>query len=141
MKGSAYCGGSIHYGVLAHESSLDIIENDKLDGLVDPPITEPQLNAVVGPGNCAMPQVTREFDNVRGFLSVEADNKRRRVNVINDIGVVGIRTEVFIVLRKALSKKEDRNRLKYVPWPRHRDSRLSACQRLGIHGWCYPTHV
>ena len=141
MKGPTYCGGSIHYGVLAHEPSLGIIENDKLDRLVDPAIAEPQLNAVIGAGNCAMPQATRELDNVRGFLSVEADNKRRRVNVIDDIGVVRIRTEVFIVLRKVLSKKEDGNRLGYAPWPRYRDWRLSACQRLGIPGWYYPTHV
>lgn len=140
-KGSTHRGGSIHYGVLAHETSLGIIENDKLDWLVDPPVTEPQLNALVGLGNCTVPQATRELDNVRGILGVETDNKRRRVNAINDIDVVRIGTEVFIVLGKVFNNKKDRNCVGYVPWPRYPDSKPSTYQRPGIRRWCYPTHV
>ena len=100
-----YCRGSIHDGVLAHESSLGIIEDDKFNWLVDPSVAKPKLNTLVGPSDCTMPQATREFDNVRGFLGVKADDERRRVNGVNDIGIMGIRTEVLIVLRKEFSKK------------------------------------
>lgn len=106
MTEFAHRWGSIHYGVLAHDSCLGIIENDKLDRLVDPAIAEPQLNTLVGPGNCTMPQATREFDSVRGILSVKTNNKRRRVNAINDIGVVRVGTEVLIILRKVFNKKK-----------------------------------
>ena len=91
--------------MLAHEPSLGIIKDDKLDRLVDPSVAEPKLNTLVGSGNCTMPQAAGEFDNVRGFLGVKADDERRGVNGINDFGIVKIGTEVLVVLKKKLSKK------------------------------------
>jgi len=127
--------------VLAHESSLGIIEDDKLDWLVDPSIAEPKLNALVGPSDCTMPQAAGEFDNVRGFLGVKTDDERRRVNGINDFGIVRIGTEVLIVLKERLSKKKHNSSQGSPPWPRHLDSTQSAYQRLGTRGLCYLTRV
>ena len=45
-----------------------------------------------------MPQTTRELDNIRGFLSIKANDERRGVNCIDDVSVAGIGSEVFIVL-------------------------------------------
>ena len=36
-----------------------------------------------------MPQTTEEFDNVQGFLRVKADDERRGVDGVDDVGVVG----------------------------------------------------
>ena len=91
--------------MLAHEPSLGIVEDDKLDRLVNPSVAEPKLNTLVGSGDCSMPQAAGEFDNVRGFLGVKADDERRGVNGINDFGVVRIGTEVLVVLKKKLRKK------------------------------------
>ena len=59
-----YCGSSVHYRVLAHEPSLDVIKHDKFDRLVDPSVAETELNAFVGPGDSTVPQTTRELDDV-----------------------------------------------------------------------------
>ena len=107
-KGLTYRGGSVHYRVFAHDSSLGIIKDNKLDWLVDPSVAEPKLDTLICPSDCTMPEATREFDNVRRFLGVKADDERRGVNGINDVRVVRIGTKVFIVLRKGLSKKKSR---------------------------------
>lgn len=88
--------------MLAHKSSLGIVEDDKFDWLVDPPVAEPKLNTLVSLSDCAMPQATGEFNNVRGFLGIKADDERRRMDGVNDVGVVRIGTEVLIVLWKDL---------------------------------------
>jgi len=76
MSGATYCWGSVHNGMLAHDSSLGIIEDDKLDRLVDPSVAQTELNTLVGRGDTTMPQITRELDNIRGFLGIKADDKR-----------------------------------------------------------------
>ena len=95
-----YCRGSIHDGVLAHESSLGIIEDDKLDWLVNPSVAETELNALFRWGDCTMPQTTRELDDIRRLLSIEADDERRGVNGVDYVSVVGIRSEVLVVLKR-----------------------------------------
>jgi hypothetical protein len=50
-----YCGGSVHYRVFAHEASLGIIKDDKLDWLVHPTVAETELNALIGQGDGTMP--------------------------------------------------------------------------------------
>ena len=128
--------------MLAHEASLGIVEDDKLDWLVDPSVAEPKLNTLVGPSDRTMPQAAGEFDNVRGFLGVKADDERRGVNGINNFGVVRIGTEVLVVLKKELSeKKKHSSSQRSPPWPRHPDSTQSAYQRLGTRGLCYLTRV
>jgi hypothetical protein len=99
IKGT-YCRGSVHDRVLTHESSLGVIEDDKLDWLVDPSVAETELDTTVGLSDRTMPQTTRELDDVRRFLSVKADDERRGVNGIDDASVVGVGTEVLIVLKK-----------------------------------------
>ena len=85
-----YCGSSVHYRVLAHEPSLGIIKDNKFDWLVDPSVAETELNAFVGAGDSTVPQTARELDNIRGPFGVEAYNKGRRVNVVDDVSVVRI---------------------------------------------------
>ena len=58
----SYCGSSVHYRVFAHDPSLGIIKDDKLDWLVDPSVAEAELNTFIGPGDCTMPQSTGELD-------------------------------------------------------------------------------
>ena len=51
-----------------------------------------------------MPQPTREFDNVRRFLGIKANDERRGVNRVDNVGVVGVRSEVLIVLENTEQK-------------------------------------
>jgi hypothetical protein len=88
--------------VPTHKSSLGIIEDDKLDWLVDPSVTETELNTTAGLHDRTMPQTTRELDNVRKFLGVKADDERRGANGVNDVSVVGVGTEMLTVLKKNL---------------------------------------
>lgn len=90
--------------MLAHEPRLGVIEDNKLDWLIDPSVAETKLNTLVGSGDSTMPQATGELDGIRGFLGIEADDKRRRMNGVDDVSVMGIGSEVLIVL-KGLSEK------------------------------------
>ena len=93
-----YRRSSIHYGMFAHEPSLGIIKDDKLDWLIDPSIAEAELNAFIGPGDCTVPQTTRELDCIRGNFGVEAYNKGRGMNGVDDVSVVRVGAKVLIVL-------------------------------------------
>ena len=85
--------------MLTHESSLGVIEDDKLDWLIDPSVAKAKLNALVSLGDPTMPQTTGELNDVRGCFCVKADYERRRMNGVGDVGVMGVRTEVLVVLR------------------------------------------
>jgi hypothetical protein len=101
----AHCWSSVHYRVLAHKSSLDVVEDDKFDRLIDPSVAEAELNTLAGLGDGTVPQTAGELDSVRGFLGVKADDECRGMNGVNDVGVVGVGTEVLVVLRRNLSEK------------------------------------
>ena len=105
MSKGAHCGGSVHYRVLAHKSSLDVVKDDKFDRLIDPSVAEAELNTLAGLGDGTMPQTTGELDSVRGFLGVKANDERRGMNGIDNVGVVGVGTEVLVVLRRKLNEK------------------------------------
>jgi hypothetical protein len=105
MSKGAHCGGSVHHRVLSHKPSLDVVKDDKFDWLVDPSVAEAELNTLAGLGDGTMPQTAGELDSVRGFLGVEADYERRGMNGVDNVGVVGVGTEVLVVLRHNLSKK------------------------------------
>ena len=96
---------SVHYRVLAHKSSLDVVEDDKFDRLIDPSVAEAELNTLAGPGDGTMPQTAGELDSVRGFLGVKANDERRGMNGVDDVGVVGVGTEMLIVLKEHLAKR------------------------------------
>jgi len=78
--------------VLAHESGLGIIEDDKLEWFIYPSVAKTELDALVGRSHPTMPQTTRELDDVGGFLCVKADDESRGVNGVNDVGVAGVGT-------------------------------------------------
>lgn len=98
MTKGAYSGSAVHYRVLTHDPSPGIIEDDKLDGLVDPPVAETELNTFIGPGDSTVPQTTRELDDIRGTFGVKTYNESGRVNGVEDVRVVGVGTEVLVVL-------------------------------------------
>ena len=101
----AHCWSSVHYRVLAHKSSLDVVEDDKFDRLIDPSVAEAELNTLTGLGDGAVPQTTGELDGVRGFLGVKANDERRGMNGVDDVSVVGVGTEVLVILKHKLSEK------------------------------------
>ena len=67
----------VHYGVLAHDSSLGIVEDDKLHRFVDPSVAEAESNTPIGLRDCTVPQTTREINNVGGFFDVKTDDEGR----------------------------------------------------------------
>lgn len=69
------CGSSVHYGVLAQDPSLGIIKDDKLDRFVDPSVAEAELNTLIGPSDCTVPQTTRKLDDIRGSFGVKTDDE------------------------------------------------------------------
>lgn len=85
-----YCRSSIHNRVLAHEPCFDIIEDDELHWLVNPSVTETELNTLIGRGDSTMPQATRKLDDIRGFLGIKADDECRGMDVVDDAGVVRV---------------------------------------------------
>lgn len=86
--------------MLAHDPSLCVIKDDELDRFIDPSITEPELNTLVSWRDLTMPQTTRELDWIRRFLSIKADDERRGMDGVDNVGVMGVRSEVLIVLKK-----------------------------------------
>lgn len=86
--------------MLAHEPGFCVLKYDELDWLVDPPVAEAELNAFIGPGDCAVPQTTRKLDDIQGSFGVEAYNESRRVDGVDDVSVVRVGTEVLVVLEK-----------------------------------------
>jgi hypothetical protein len=77
MIGGTHHWRPVHYGMLAHDSSLGIAEDDKLRWFVDPPVAKAELNTLIGMRDCAMPQATREINNIGGFFGVKADDEGR----------------------------------------------------------------
>lgn len=55
-----------------------------------------------------MPQATRELDSIRGFLGIKANDECRGVDCIDDVSVVGVGSEVLIVLRQTEEKEDSR---------------------------------
>lgn len=67
----------VHYGVLAHDSSLGIVEDDKLHRFVDPSVAEAESNTPIGLRDCTVPQTTREINDIGGFFGVKTDDEGR----------------------------------------------------------------
>ena len=57
-----------------------------------------------------MPQTTREINDIRWFLGIKANDERRRVNGIDDISIVGVGSEVFVILKKPEKKRAEQAR-------------------------------